>query len=89
MTGEVGQQDVVLILDTQGSAVVFPAIAEGRVSVRAVLDQNSGATLKPILASACCAVLISISNQIRFAKIHDSMYREIAEFKLEYVNSTF
>ena len=46
MTGEVGQQDVVLILDTQSSAVVFPAIAEGRVSVRAVLDQNSGTILR-------------------------------------------
>ena len=45
MTGEVGQQDVVLVLDAQSGAVVLPTIAEGRVSVRAVLDQNSGPTL--------------------------------------------
>ena len=45
MTGEVGQQDVLLVRDAQNGAVVFPARAEGRVSVRAVLDQNSGPTL--------------------------------------------
>ena len=79
-----------LILDAQSSAVVFPAIAEGRVSVRAVLDQNSGATLKPILASARCAVLISITIKSVLRKYRTAcMYREIAEFKLEYVNSTF
>ena len=41
MAGVVGQQNVLLVGDAQSGAVVLPAVTEGRVSVRAILDQNS------------------------------------------------
>ena len=52
MPGEVADEDVVLVLDAEGGAVVLAAVAEGRVPVSSVLHQDHRLTLVRIRCPA-------------------------------------